>query len=85
MKLSGQLLKIERRNGDFQDKVTGTSVPYDFTVLHILDGVDVHVVRLPKGQDSRNVTFEAGELVAVEVTVPKGTKLMISEDSPAFV
>lgn len=72
MQLSGTLLKIERKEGKFENEA-GKSIPYDFTLLHILSGAEVLKVRLPK--DVHNVGVTVGEVVDVEVSFPANTKI----------
>jgi hypothetical protein len=76
VKVQGTLLDIERKHGSFNDRTTGNPVAYDFTLLHILDGRGVSIVRLPSEVDARDLPFGKDDQVEVRVSVPVGTKTM---------
>ena len=84
MRLSGTLLDIERKAGNFAGD-NGKEVSYDYTVLHVLAGREVVIARLPKEVDPRSLPFIVGDVVDVLVTVPKGTKVMFESAAPAVV
>lgn len=78
MKVVGTLLQIEHKAGSFADRESGRDVVYDFTLLHILDGRAVSIVRLPKEVNALDLPFGEGDEVSVGVTVPVGTKTMFT-------
>lgn len=75
MRVSGTLLDVQRKHGSFTDRTTGNDVAYDFTLLHILDGREVNVVRLPSEVSALDLPFGKGDVVDVSVSVPVGTKV----------
>jgi len=77
MRLSGTLLDIEHKAGEFINSV-GEKISYDFTLLHILDGREVHKVRLPKEVNALDLPIGRGEVVDIDVTVPSNTKIIFS-------
>lgn len=76
MIVTGKLLDIEHRAGDFTDKQNGGNVKYDFTVLHVLEGREVHKVRLPREIHVLDLPFSKDDEIEIEVALPKDCKLM---------
>ena len=75
MKLTGTLLDVEHKVGDFTND-RGDKVSYDFEVLHVLEGREVQKVRLPREIRSSDLPFDKGDVVDVTVGVPSNTKLI---------
>jgi len=67
MRLTGTLLKIEPYSGTFKGD-DGKDVPYAGVRLHVLDGVEVIKVKVPKAQELTHGLGE-GEMVDLAVTV----------------
>ena len=84
MKLSGKLLDIEHKAGQFVND-RGESVSYDFVVLHVLEGREVHKVRLPREVNVLDLPYEKGDDIEVAVTVPANTKVLYAGAVPALV
>jgi hypothetical protein len=76
LQLSGTLLDVEHKVGNGTDRATGGSFSWDYEVLHVLEGREVHKVRLPSEIRSSDLPFIKGETVELDVTVPNNTKLM---------
>jgi len=69
MRIIGTLLKIEDYSGTFPDKVDPRiEVPYSGSRLHVLDGVEVVKVKVPKDQLFTHGLVE-GTPVDLSVTV----------------
>ena len=76
LQLSGTLLDIEHKAGSFTNQ-TGELVSYDFEVLHVLEGREVHKVRLPKEVRASDLSYGKGEVIDIEVGVPSNTKIVL--------
>jgi hypothetical protein len=68
MRITGTLLKVEPYSGTFPDEKDGHPVPYSGVRLHVLDGVEVIKVKVPKDQLLTH-GYGAGEAVDLAVTV----------------
>lgn len=75
--LTGTLLDTTRETGD--KVIDGTQVIWDFTVLHVLVGREVHKVRLPKGVHTHRLPV--GEAVLLNVDVPPKTRFTTDLES----
>ena len=80
MKITGTVLKTERKSGTFTND-DGRSFDYDYTIVRIVtEEGDVYEPRIPG--DSLHLKVPGrGEQVEVIVTVPRATKLTISQVS----
>lgn len=68
MRITGTLLKVEPYSGTFPDEKDGHAVPFAGVRLHVLDGVEVIKVKVPKDQLLTH-GLGAGEAVDLTVTV----------------
>ena len=75
MQLSGTLVDITRKKGDFVNE-QGNKVEYDFTLLKVFTGLDVVAVRLPTGTRVEDLPFSKGQDVELEVSVPSTAKII---------
>lgn len=77
MRLTGTLLKAERRNGNF-DASDGRNVSYDNWLYRVLDGSEVIEVKV-KASDPQP-TARPGDSIDWQVNVPEKIKcLFVSE------
>lgn len=76
MILRGKLLDLEHREGKFNDRVDGHEISFDFVVLHVLEGREVHKIRLPKEVNALDLPFGRDDEIEIDVTVPKDCKLV---------
>ena len=68
MRLTGILLGIEDHSGTFKDQTDGHAVDYVGQRLHVLDGLEVVKVKVPRDLID-NHGFAQGEAVDLRVTV----------------
>lgn len=86
MYITGTLMKVEHRSGDFtpSDAAPGSApIAYDFHVLHIWDGDGLREVRVPKDVDPASLNLAPGKDVELEVSVPKGVRIFLTEADAA--
>jgi hypothetical protein len=72
MRLTGQLLRLEPRNGTFRDRESGQPVPWSHHIAHVLDGVEVTRVKV-KDPDFPHFPRDLGKNIDVPVTVEPGS------------
>jgi hypothetical protein len=77
MRISGQVLRSERRSGDFT-RDNGEKVLYDLVNVRLLtDDGDVVELKIPGNKSHIGIPAK-GDAVAYDVDVPNGVKLIVT-------
>lgn len=79
MQITGTVVKIDRRSGDFVN-AQGENIAYDFSIVRVLSETgDVADVRIPASKQHIGVPAK-GDAVSYSLSVPTGTKIVVEED-----